>query len=96
MVIARAVDLALTAEPKIDGLSISLRYTSLDGEPRAIQPQDFALPVFPASSFNAIAEDELVVQRVSELEAAELQLKARKAAMRGDWETVMQLLRRAD
>jgi len=77
-------------------LSISLRYSGLDGEPRAIQPQAFALPVFPASAFNAIAEDELVVRRVSELEAAELQLKARKAAMRGDWDTVMQLLRRAE
>lgn len=75
---------------------ISLRYTGLDGEPRAIQPQLFTLPVFPATAFNAIAEDELVVQRVSELEAAELQLKARKAAMRGDWEAVMQLLRRAE
>jgi hypothetical protein len=77
-------------------LSVSLRYTGLDGEPRAIQPQAFALPVFAAPTFNAINEDELVVRRVSELEAAELQLRARKAAMRGDWDTVMQLLRRAE
>lgn len=77
-------------------VSVSLRYTGLDGEPRAILPQAFTLPVFPASAFNAIAEDELVVRRVSELEAAELQLKARKAAMRGDWELVAQLLRRAE
>lgn len=85
-----------SGEGSVPLLSVSLRYTSLDGKPRAIKPQSFALPVFPAPTFNAIAEDELVVRRVSELEAAELQLKARKAAMRGDWDRVMQLLRTAE
>jgi Ca-activated chloride channel family protein len=41
--------------------SFSLRYTTLDGEPRAIQPMSLALPVLPASAFGAIAEDDLVV-----------------------------------
>jgi Ca-activated chloride channel family protein len=77
-------------------LTVALRYTGLDGEPRAIQPQGLALPVLPASAFHAIAEDELVVRRVGELEAAELQQRARLSAMRGDWATVMSLLQRAE
>jgi len=36
--------------------SFSLRYTTLDGEPRAIQPMSLALPALPASAFGAIAE----------------------------------------
>jgi Ca-activated chloride channel family protein len=77
-------------------LTLALRYTGLDGEPRAIQPQSLALPVLPASAFHAIAEDELVVRRVGELEAAELQQRARLSAMRGDWSAVMALLQRAE
>lgn len=76
--------------------SIALRYTGIDGEPRAIQPEAFALPVLPASAFGAISEDELVLRRVGELEAAEIQLKARRAAMNGEWDTVMRLLRKAE
>ena len=76
--------------------TIALRYTGIDGEPRAIQPAACTLPVLPASAFGAISEDELVLRRVGELEAAEIQLKARHAAMNGEWDTVMRLLRKAE
>ena len=76
--------------------SFSLRYTTLDGEPRAIQPMSLALPALPASAFGAIAEDELVARRADELEAAYLQTRARTAARRGDWEGVERSLRRAE
>jgi Ca-activated chloride channel family protein len=76
--------------------SFSLRYTTLDGEPRAIQPMSLALPVLPASAFGAIAEDELVARRTDELEAAYLQTKARAAARRGDWAGVARSLKRAE
>ena len=76
--------------------SFSLRYTTLDGEPRAIQPMSLALPVLPASAFGAIAEDELVARRTDELEAAYLQTKARAAARRGDWASVARSLKRAE
>jgi Ca-activated chloride channel homolog len=76
--------------------TIALRYTSLDGEPRAIQPEACSLPVLPASAFGAISEDELVLRRMGELEAAEIQLQARHAAMTGEWDTVMRLLRKAE
>jgi Ca-activated chloride channel family protein len=76
--------------------SFSLRYTTLDGKPRAIQPMSLALPALPASAFGAIAEDELVARRTDELEAAYLQTKARAAARRGDWAGVAKSLKRAE
>lgn len=83
------------ADAPLSLASFSVRYTSLDGEPRAIQPQSLALQSLPASAFNAIAEDELVVRRADELEAARLQQSARAAARRGDWNGVERALRRA-
>ncbi len=91
--------LVATGEGNAAGVTlgtIALRYTGIDGEPRAIQPQACALPVLPASAFGAISDDELVLRRMSELEAADLQVKARRAAMAGDWDTVMRLLRKAE
>jgi hypothetical protein len=76
--------------------SFSVRYTTLDGEPRAIQPYPLALPALPASAFHAIAEDELVARRAGELEAAYLQTKARAAARNGDWAGVESALRKAE
>ena len=76
--------------------TIALRYTGIDGEPRALQPEACTLPVLPASAFGAISEDELVLRRMGELDAAEIQLQARRAAMDGDWDTVMSLLRKAE
>ena len=73
-----------------------MRYTTLDGEPRAIQPTSLALPALPASAFAAIAEDELVVRRADELEAAHLQQKARAAARRRDWNGVAAALKKAE
>jgi Ca-activated chloride channel family protein len=85
-----------TAAAALSLCSFSLRYTTLDGEPRAIQPMSLALPVLPASAFGAIAEDELVARRTDELEAAYLQTKARAAARRGDWAGVARSLKRAE
>jgi len=82
--------------PSLPLCSFSVRYTTLDGEPRAIQPIALALPALPASAFHAIAEDELVARRAGELEAAYLQTKARAAARNGDWAGVESALRKAD
>ena len=91
---------AAAAEGQGEGLlslcSFSVRYTTLDGEPRAIQPFALALPALPASAFHAIAEDELVARRAGELEAAYLQTKARAAARVGDWAGVESALRKAE
>jgi Ca-activated chloride channel family protein len=91
---------ASAAEGQGEGLlslcSFSVRYTTLDGEPCAIQPFALALPALPASAFHAIAEDELVARRAGELEAAYLQTKARTAARHGDWAGVESALRKAE
>ena len=76
--------------------TIALRYTGVDGEPRSLQPAACTLPVLPAAAFGAISEDELLLRRLGELEAAEIQLQARRAAMNGDWDTVLRLLRKAE
>lgn len=90
---------ASAAERQGEGLplcSFAVRYTTLDGEPRAIQQISLALPALPASAFGAIAEDELVARRAGELEAAYLQTKARVAARRGDWTGVAAALKKAE
>jgi Ca-activated chloride channel family protein len=77
-------------------VSVALRYTGLDGEPRAIQPQELALAALPAAAYGAIPEDELVMRRVDELDVADLQRRAREAARRGDWHGVGLALRDAE
>jgi Ca-activated chloride channel family protein len=77
-------------------MQAAVRYTTLDGEPRAIQPEALALEALAAAAFHAIAEDELVARRAGELEAATLQLRARVAAQRGDWTGVEAALRSAE
>ena len=76
-------------------LRVTLRYTGLDGEPRAIQSEPLSLEVLPASAFNAVAEDELVARRVGEIEAARSHEQARDAARRGDWDAVGAAISRA-
>jgi Ca-activated chloride channel homolog len=98
---ARRLRLELDLAPGVtakddERLPFSVRYTTLDGEPRAIQPFALALPALPASAFHAIAEDELVARRAGELEAAYLQTKARAAARHGDWAGVESALRKAE
>jgi len=82
------VPAALAAENAAPLASFAVRYATLDGEPRAIQPSELALAALPTAAFNAIAEDELVARRAGELEAAALQAQARTAARRGDWHAV--------
>jgi Ca-activated chloride channel family protein len=84
-----------TSDPVTLG-TIALRYTGVDGEPRSLQPAACTLPVLPAAAFGAISEDELLLRRLGELEAAGIQLQARRAAMNGDWDTVQRLLRKAE
>ena len=75
-------------------LTASLAYADLDGRPAHSEPVHLRLPRVPASAFAAIAVNELVSSRVAELNAAELQERARSAAQRGDWEQVQHLLQK--
>ncbi len=87
---------ALGADGGTALVTASVRYDDLGGEPRAIEPQSLALKALSAAAFGAVAEDPLVKRRAVELEAAQIQQTARKAALAGDWASVEQLLGQVD
>lgn len=70
-------------------------YEDLATATQASSAASLSLGAVPAAAFEAIAEDERVVARARELRAAELQLEAREAARRGDWQRVDAILARA-
>jgi Ca-activated chloride channel homolog len=84
------------AEAMLQLCSVTVGFRTIDGEQHSLQPQSLALPAFPASAFNAIAEDELVARRADELAAAQLQVQARTAAQRRDWRAVEVALKKAE
>ncbi|MCU0897359.1 MAG: VWA domain-containing protein [Burkholderiales bacterium] len=65
---------------------------ALDERRIAIPGQPLALAGLPAAAYSALAENELVVRRVAELEAASILREARHASARGDWARVDALL----
>jgi Ca-activated chloride channel family protein len=73
-------------------LTASMAYTDVHGERGHAEPVHLRLPRHPAAVFAAIAENERVVRRVEELQAAHLQDLGRAAALAGDWARVEQLL----
>lgn len=77
-------------------LTVSGRCEDRAGEAAEIDPRTLTLPALPSSAFGAVAEDPLVRRRAGELAAADLQKRARAAALRGDWhavEATVELLR---
>jgi len=83
--------------PEAAGGSVALldarvRYLDLAGEPRAVQAPALGLGSLAASAHGALAEAELVVTRLTELEGARLQREARDAVRRGDWPEADRLL----
>lgn len=70
-------------------------WTDLDGGEHVLDWEGLHLPVLGPAAYEALAEDELVARRAGELEAADLQLRARAAAQRRDWNEVDRLLRTA-
>jgi Ca-activated chloride channel family protein len=75
--------------------AIAVRYLDLEGNLRKLAPVRIALPSLLPVAFGAIAEDPVVTQRVRELEAANIQDRAQRAARNGDWPEVRRLLREA-
>lgn len=75
--------------------AIGVRFRDIEGVEQTIAPVQLALPSLPASAWNAVAENELVVRRVRELEAANIQDRAQTAARQGDWPTVRRALHEA-
>jgi len=66
-----------------------------DGAPAAIPPVTLQLPVLTAAAHETLAQDELVIRRRSELEAAETLARIRALVSEGEWDQVEALLQAA-
>lgn len=76
-------------------LSARADMIGMDGEPIEPLSARLILPSLPAPAFGAVAEDALVRRRAQELEAANLQEKARLAALAGQWDRVQAIIQQA-
>jgi Ca-activated chloride channel family protein len=76
-------------------LTASITYRPRSGVAGSAEAATLVLPAVPAGAFNVISENELVARRAMEIEAAELQITARRAAQQRDWRTVDRLLAKA-
>jgi Ca-activated chloride channel family protein len=76
-------------------LQASVIYLDLEGAEHRLPEAWLTLPLIPAEKFLAISEDQDVIRRVKEAEAAKLQEAASRAAKRGDWKEVEKLLAEA-
>lgn len=72
--------------------AVAVSYQGLDGNGRILDPVTVALPSLLPAAFGAIAEDAVVAQRVRELEAANIQDRAQRAARNRAWPEVRRLL----
>ncbi len=77
-------------------IEVSVKGCDLDGNSIAIQPAGLTLPALNSASLGAVAEDELVVRRLTELEAAGVLTRTREAARNHDWNRVDRLLADAE
>jgi Ca-activated chloride channel family protein len=91
LTVPRAV-VETAGEGDIHLLTASLAYADLEGRPGRSQPVHLRLPRLPAASFAAVAANDVVAQRSTELRAAALQEEGREAALFGDWRRVRELL----
>lgn len=66
-----------------------------DGAPAAIPSASLQLPVLTAAAYESLAQDELVVRRRLELEAAETLARIRELVAEGNWDQVESLLQAA-
>ena len=77
-------------------IEVSVKGYDLDGNSIAILPQSLPLPALNAAALGAVAEDELVVRRLTELDAAGVLKRTREAARIHDWNRVDRLLAEAE
>lgn len=82
----------LSTARMIDVLSCTVAFTDLDGKAHAFGSGALSLPIVDPAAFGAMAEDDLVVRRATELHAAAIQIAARDAALRENWDEVERLL----
>ena len=76
------------------GTVISIRVSAIDtaGDRHTFKGYLETLPLISKDDFNEQPAHELVQRRLDEINAAQLQLQIRDAALRGDWRTVERIL----
>ncbi len=92
-----AVELNVPAEAtSVDGDmdlgTLTVTYTDMDGQEHTIE-QSFVLPTLPASAYADLVDNAEIVQRINELKASELQLKAKQAVLERNWDAVDELVK---
>ncbi|MGH7785663.1 MAG: vWA domain-containing protein [Candidatus Binatia bacterium] len=76
-------------------VTFSASYEDLRGAPYELSVPPLVLPMVDDAGWRALVDDELVLRRLAEVRAADLQDRARAAAACHDWETVRALLDQA-
>lgn len=79
--------------PSTPVLRVVARCRDVDGGLHELPAAALKLPAVPEAEWRGLAEDEDVARRVAELEAAEAQDRARRAARAGDWRQVRAQMR---
>lgn len=77
-------------------LQVTVQGVDLDGNVVLLPRQDLALPALNPAALASVAEDDLVLRRLMELEAAEVLTRMREAAKADDWGGVDRLLVEAE
>lgn len=90
-----AGDRVTTAGTLAELFRVELSGQSPDGAPSIIPSASLHLPVLTAAAHETLIEDELVVRRRSELEAAETLARIRTLVAEGKWDQVDSLLQAA-
>lgn len=76
-------------------LRVEVTAQTLDGEPVRLERTGLSLTVLPPAEFDLLPQDRLVLRRLAELQAAELLAQMSRAAGRGQWDQVDELLQTA-
>lgn len=76
-------------------LRVSIEGRGPDGQPLRLERAGLALPVLGPDGWDALADDELVTRRLTELSAAAALTDIRLAAQEGDWTAVRRRLAEA-
>ncbi len=90
-----SMDRAVRAQHQSDdgsALTISIRAKDADGKAHRFVATLTPMPVVSQAEYGALPADELVLRRFGEVEAADLQREARKAARARDWTKVSRML----
>jgi Ca-activated chloride channel family protein len=85
-------ELPQTPGQSVPLLRVHIQGIASDGTAVRLERTGLALPVMDATAHAALAEDELVRRRVTELDAAEMLARVRRAAADGDWAHVDRML----